>query len=155
MQFRIAPLLAAACALGAAAFAQEAREKSDLRVLLVGHDPANPRVMFADLAVERTEELYRERTAAFEALLNEHFESVTVVHADDYRASMSDAVDVTLFDAQPRTLVEAVREQDPETGAWTYTPERLLPRDFSRPALMIGENSPRIGEGLGLKLDWL
>lgn len=117
----------------AAAFQDEVK-RSPLRVLLVAHDPESPQVSFPDMATERTQELYRERKGAFESLLRAHFENVRVVHGAEYSADLSDAADVTVFDVRPA---------------------RPLARSFSRPALMIGEASPRIGEPLGLKLDWL
>jgi len=124
-------------------------------VLYVGHDPSAPQVMFPQLATERTHELYRERTPAFEAFLREYFEDVRVVYGEEYTADMSDEADVTLFDARPKELTPTVRKVDAASGAMHYEPATYLPRDFSRPALMISENSPRIGEPLGLKLDWL
>ncbi len=127
---------------GAQSDAAEAPERSALRVLLVGHDPANPKVSFPQLAKPRTHELYRERTAAWHSLLREHFEDVTLVHAADYEVALSQRVDVTVFDAQPPRGQNQISRP-------------LLPRDFDRPALLIAENSPGIGEPLGLKLDWL
>lgn len=112
-------------------------------------------MMFADLGTPRTVELYRERTAAFESFLRERFENVTVVYGSDYTVELSDQVDVTIFDNRPKELKPAKREQNPETGELDYQPAEYLPLSFNRPALMIAENSPRIGEPLGLKLDWL
>ncbi len=123
--------------------------KNGLRVLFVGHDPDAPKVMFRQLAKERTYALHRERSGAFEALLRYHFESVRVVYSDDYRPEMSDSVDVTVFDAPPNTLPPVAGSSDDNTPA-TY-----LPHTFDRPALMISGTSPRIGEPLRLKLDWL
>lgn len=118
-------------------------------VLFVGHDPANPQIMFADMADARTEALHRERTAAWEALLRYHFQEVRVVYAPDYEQSMSDAFDVTIFDATPKALTEAVRSPN------GYTPPSFLTEDFDRPAVTIAGISDRIGASLGLKLDWL
>ena len=129
--------------------------KSDLRVLLVSHDPANVRVPFADMNDERTVALYAERGKLFEAMLNEHFKSVRLVHGGDYTTAMSDGVDVTLFDCRPKALSQAERGTDPVTGESTYKPAEYLPKSFDRPAMMIAENSPTMGEPLGLKLDWL
>lgn len=129
--------------------------QAGLRVLFVGHDPAAPGVPFRDMATARTYALYRERTAAFEALLRYHFEDVHVVHGEDYEVGMSDTVDVTIFDARPKRMTPEVRKRDPKTGEWDYRPATYLPESFDRPALMIAENSPRIGEPLGLKLDWM
>ncbi|HPF12777.1 MAG: hypothetical protein H6830_06755 [Planctomycetes bacterium] len=133
----------------------QAATKSSLRVLLVSHNPEAPQVPFADMATERTWELYRERAAAWKALLDQHFESVRLVYGPDYTADMSNAVDVTLFDARPKPLRPSGTVLDPITGQETYQPAQYLPDDFDRPALMIAENSPLIGEPLGLKLDWL
>ncbi len=117
-------------------------------VLFVGNDPAAPKVPFRDLAKARTFKLYRERTAAFEALLRYHFENVKVAYGEDYRVEMSDDFDVTIFDTLPKALTKAVRQ--PVYKAATY-----LPESFDRPALLIADNTPRIGEPIGLKLDWL
>ena len=129
--------------------------KSKLRVLLVSHDPQDPKVPFPQMATERTYALYRERAAAFEKFLREHFEHVQLVYGADYERSMSDAVDVTVFDARPTPIKEAVRQVDDAGRVVSYRPEQYLPTDFDRPALLISENSARIGEGLQLKLDWL
>ena len=143
-------------AVSSGAFAQDLeRTKSPLRVLFVGHDPESPNMMFADIGTPRTVELYKERTASFEAFLNERFSQVTVVLGAEYSVDMSDQVDVTIFDTRPKKLKEASREVDPVTGEMDYHPAEYLPLSFDRPALLIAENSPQIGEPLGLKLDWL
>ncbi len=143
-------------AITAGAQAQESRQdKSPLRVLLVGHNPESPNIMFADLGTSRTVELYKERTAAFTEFLNQRFSEVTVVFGANYSVEMSDQVDVTIFDTRPKKLKEAKREVNPDTGEMDYEPAEYLPISFARPALMIAENSPQIGEPLGLKLDWL
>lgn len=145
----LAPLVLAA--LAASSLAQEGAGfvQGDLRVLFVGHDPAAPDVMFASMAKPRTWALHRERTAAFEALLRYHFEDVQVVHAADYEVAMSAAADVTIFDTPPKALVEAVRDGE------DYRPAEYLPRDFAHAAITIAGTSDRVGEPLGLKLDWL
>ena len=148
-----APAATAPDATAAAATATDGR--TDLRVLFVGQDPAALKVMFSNMAVERTRKLYRERTPAWEALLRYHFKNVTVVYGDDYRVEMSDAADVTIFDVPPKALSEAKRGTDPVTGEPTYQAATYLPESFDRPAIMIAANAPRIGEPLGLKLDWL
>lgn len=138
-------LLPLGLALAAAATASTqapTTEKSDLKVLFVGHDPTSPRIEYEP--TPQTVALMKERTVSFEVFLNEHFESVQVVLAKDYQPSMSDAVGVTIFDEKPNGKV------DPASG------ETLpLPRDFDRPALMIGQVSDEIGRGVGHKLDWL
>ena len=118
-------------------------------VLFVGHDPAQPEPMFANMATPRTMALHRERTPAFEALLRYHFDEVRVVHAADYTVALSDEYDVTIFDATPKALTEAKRSED------GYVPASYLPLDFDRPAITIAGISDRVGASLGLKLDWL
>ncbi len=139
--------LAGAFAQGAATDASTT-PRDTLRVLLVGHDPASPKVPFRQLAKERTFRLYRERTAAFEALLRYHFENVEVVYGEDYVPAMSETADVTIFDCRPKALKEVVREPK-------YRPAEYLPSDFDSPAILIAENSPWIGEPVGSKFDWL
>ena len=147
-----------ACSIGAQQITHDRApgdgEHGGLRVLLVGHDPAAPQVPFTDMAKERTYRLYRERTAAFEALLRYHFADVRVVYAGDYSPEMSDDVDVTVFDARPKQRA-ADGEADGDGASSSYRPPSYLPASFDRPALMIAETSPLIGEPLGLKLDWL
>ncbi len=127
----------------------QADDKSDLKILFVGQDPENPVIVFADASDKRQQTLYKERTGAFEKFLSERFNNVKIVFGADYTAEMSDSFDVTVFDSRPKALTEAVRDDD------DYTPPTYLPLDFDRPALLISENSPLIGEGIGLKLDWL
>jgi len=110
----------------------------------VGHDPEHPYIN--DEPTPRMVALHQERTAAFETLLREHFHQVTVVHVADYEVVMSEAADVTLFDASPGGL-----EGPGGIGDLPYR----LPPGFSRPALMIAENAHEIGAPLGLKLGWL
>jgi len=131
------------------------RTDPSLRVLFVGHDPVAPKIASYDKGDPRKQALFRERTAAWESLLRYHFQNVTVVHGTDYKVEMSDAVDVTVFDAVPTALTEAVRGKDPKTGKPTYKAATYLPKSFDRPALMISNVSSRIGEPLGSKLDWL
>ena len=130
-------------------------KKSDLKVLLVSHDPEAPKLAFASMADERTTELYAERAAAWKKLLDQHFESVQLVYGSDYKIEMSDKVDVTMFDSRPPELSPAGEVTDPETGETSYQRASYIPESFSRPALLVAENSPLMGEPIGLKLDWL
>lgn len=144
-----------ACAVSLAAQGKTPHFENDLRVLLVANDPNAPTVGMAERDRPRTLPLLRERAAAWEALLRYHFANLTVVYGADYRADLSSEHDVTIFDTRPKALVEAVRGTDPETGKRTYQPPEYLPANFDRAAITIADNSPRIGEPLGLKLDWL
>lgn len=122
----------------------EAREKSDLRILLVSHDPKAVQPPFSGMEDERSLALYAERAELFGELFGEHFENVKVVYGGQYEPSMSDDADVTVFDARPNKL------EIPGAEGRNY-----LPLDFDRATLMISENSPLIGEALGSKMDWL
>lgn len=137
--------------------AQDAPAQSDLKILFVGHDPEAPQRPFSGAFDEnrRMKQLYAERTPAFEKFLRGRFKRVRVVLSADYAVAMSNDADVTIFDARPKVLTPGVNEVDPATGQRVYKPASYLPMDFDRPALTIAENSPRIGEPLGLKLDWL
>lgn len=139
-------LLPLVLAVPSSLLAQEETPKP-LRVLLVGHNPDAPKVVFPQLAKPRTKRLYRERTAAWEALLRYHFEHVQVVHGNDYKTAMSEAVDVTIFDCRPKPLPAPNKTKSGRPLA--------LPESFDRPAILIAENAPLIGEPIGLKLDWL
>lgn len=133
----------------------DAPAKTDLQILLVTHDPAAPKPPFQDLAKERTIELYKERSTAWEQLLRKHFRDVTVVYGADYHVDLSAKADVTIFDARPTPLRESSRGVEPKTGEPTYMPPLYIPESFDHAALMISENSPLIGEPIGLKLDWM
>lgn len=126
--------------------------KSNLRVLYVGSNPDQPiRVPSykAGAAATRYSELRQERMPAFNKLLNSHFDSVKSVNVEDYRVEMSNNVDVTIFDAKPPAI------EDVDMGTWTK--HVRMPRDFNRPALMIGNVGPTtLGRhGLGFRLDHL
>lgn len=148
-------LASTATAWGEEAVPADGANDKGLRILFVGQDPAEPKPPFAHLTKPRTLALFRERTAAFEALLRYHFTDVRVIHGADYKAAMSDDADVTVFDTRPTPLTKAERGKDPKTGEPTYRPPTYLPETFDRPALMISHNSAQIGESLRLKLDWM
>ncbi len=150
-------LLALACALhycASPSLAQSNQAKSNLKVLVVSHDPENPKSVFAK-EEPRTLELLGERAALWDAFLQEHFNDVRVVYGPDYKVEMSEQADVTLFDVRPPALKKSSRTTNPETGEEQYHAAEYLPADFTHAALMIAENSPLIGEPLGSKLDWL
>ncbi len=130
---------------------QETNRQS-LSVLFVGNDPAQnypPRGHPTGLAAERYGELLKERTPAFEKLLREHFETVTVVIGKDYQVTMSDDYDVTVFDVLPPPIGER------DVDGWKK--KIRLPADFTNPAVMIGDVAPMtIGRfGWDMRLDHL
>ena len=157
MRFSSLTVTLAAATLTTFAAAQSERHHFDdtLRVLLVGNDPAAPAPGMMDRDDPRTMPLMRERTAAWEALLRYHFEHVTVVYGADYDVEMSAAHDVTIFDTRPKALTPTVNRVDEKTGERIYRAATYLPESYDHATITISDNSPRIGEPLGLKLDWL
>ena len=122
------------------------------KVLFVGNDPDaefTARSYMTGKSAERYAELKKERTPAFKALLESHFENVKVLKADDYSAEMSKSFDVTVFDAMP-PAIETV-----DMGNWKK--QIRMPFDFDRPAVMIGNVGPlTLGRNaIGLRLDHL
>ena len=133
------------------ALGQETKRQS-LRVLFVGNDPKqdySPRSYQTGPDADRFDELMKERTPAFEKLLREHFETVTVVIGKDYQVALSDDYDVTVFDVLPPPIGER------EVAGWKK--KIRLPADFSNPAVMIGNVAPMtLGRfGWDLRLDHL
>ena len=127
-------------------------EKSVLRVLYVGPNPDADIVVPSYITgpdAERMIELKKERMSAFRELLDEYFETVRVVNAEDYLVKMSSEFDVTIFDARP-PAIDTI-----DMGGWEK-PLRL-PDDFDRPAMMVGEVGPMtLGRfGLDLQIDHL
>ena len=117
-----------------------------LKILYVGPDPTRePVVPDYEPNPARVIELTKERPAAFNALLRQHFPTVKVVTSETYDASMSDDYEVTIFDALPRAARDALGR------------DLRLPEDFDKPAVTLGEVGPMmLGRwGLGLKLDHL
>lgn len=113
------------------------REKSGLKVLYVGPSPVEPSPVPAYISGELGEryvQLKLERFDAFEKLLTEHFENVTMLVAADYKIEMSADHDVTIFDELPPVL-ETVKVKG-------WEKQIRLPDDFDAPAFMIGEVAP-------------
>ncbi|MHC4909786.1 MAG: hypothetical protein ACYTF9_08725 [Planctomycetota bacterium] len=115
-------------------------DRGELRVLFVGPNPDDVRASVSDILFmyDKAESSYRGHTPAFEALLEAHFDDVGIVYGEDYTADMSDAYDVTIFDAMPPAV-----------------DGRYLPDDFDSPALLVGYVAPRVTGSFGIKLDWL
>ncbi len=125
--------------------------KSKLKVLYVGGAPDHDTFgrdttgMAADVAV---------RMAAFERMLDEYFDDVTVVHSDGYTPAMSGGYDVTVMDGTPRQIAPAVMGTAANGKKVEVSPASYLPLDFDRPMLIIGELGEPLGRSLGLKIDW-
>jgi len=90
----------------------------------------------------------QERMASFERMLKEYFNSVRVIHANNYTQELSNDYDVTVMDGLPVPITPRVNE------GGIYKPAAYLTEDFDRPMLFIGELGENLGRSIGLKTDW-
>jgi hypothetical protein len=110
-------------------------EKIDLKILYVGYDPARPmpeKVVYFSIWEPAISLGYKTRMKDFKMYLNDRFTNVQVIDVRDYKPSISQNVDVTIFDAGPVNL----------------------PADFDRPAILLHAMAPNIGIPIHLKFDW-
>ncbi len=138
------------------AFAQNKTiERSDLRILYVGQNPdteeeyyygGNPEVMAGHKKV---------RAADFMKLLNQYFINVTLVYGEDYKESMSDKHDVTIFDALIPKLTEAEFKMNEELGHKVRTKDATyLSDDFDAASILIAGVSAPMMVPKKLKINW-
>lgn len=143
-------VLVGLCLIFVACSAMAAEKPS---VLYVGTDPAKgPPAEELQIAPNpaRLRQLYAGRMPAFKALLQQYFDKVRVIDASQYTPQMSDHYDVTVFDALPPALPLAKGRINKRTG---QPMKAYLPRNFSKPAILIGVNGYYIGAFLGLKIN--
>ena len=127
--------------------------KATLKVLYVG-GAAEFETFGSHRSKEGMEASALERTAAWEAMLKERFDSVATVQGKDYTPAMSEGYDVTIFDGlipamRPRELV-----RDAAGKVVKVIPAQRLPEDFDCASIAIGQQSENIGRGIGTKHDW-
>lgn len=127
--------------------------KATLKVLYVG-GAAEFETFGSHRSKEGMEASALERTAAWEAMLKERFDSVATVQGKAYNPEMSKGYDVTIFDGaipaiRPRELI-----RDAEGKVTKVIPALRLPEDFDCASVAIGQQSEAIGRGLGTKNDW-
>lgn len=77
-----------------------------------------------------------------------------MIHANDYKQSMSDNYDVTVIDGRPKAIVPLLREKDEAGNYLRYLSAGYLTEDFDRPVVLIGELSEILGRRIGVKNDW-
>ncbi|WP_341837149.1 hypothetical protein WJU16_04620 [Chitinophaga pollutisoli] len=138
-----------------AAVGQSQSAKRQLKVLFVGYDPARPmpeitRSAPGGMSKEGFTAEYPVRMPAFKALLDEYFTQVTTMDCRDWKPESSQPFDVTIFDFRPNPLPN----QD-SNRIKNHKRPLYLPDDFSKPVVFIANTAPEMGEGIGLKLDWL
>lgn len=135
--------------------AMQAQKKQNLRVLFVGGTPDFNTIGLTtkpDSAVVANSA--KKRTSEWVSMLRRYFTEVKAVQGRDYRQSMSDDYDVTVFDGTPKPLRERKYIKDGQGRITKVIDAVYLTRDFSRPAVTIAEMGERIGRSLGLKSDW-
>jgi hypothetical protein len=79
-------------------------KKSNLKVLYIGQNPEKHDGYSFGGNVELWEEIKQDRAKIFHEFFQKYFEKVTLVYGEDYKESMSDDYDVTVFDALPPRL---------------------------------------------------
>ena len=136
--------------------AQNGQPKTKLRVLFVGYDPSKPlpeskRMYPGGMSKEAFEEDYPVRMPAFKALLENHFTEVKTIDCRDWKPADSGPFDVTIFDFKTSPLPAASKNPESRPGSR----EKYLPEDFSKPVVFIASTASEMGDGIGLKLDWL
>ena len=127
--------------------------KATLKVLYVG-GTAEFETFGSHRSKEGMEASAIERTAAWEAMLKERFDSVATVMGKDYKPEMSEGYDVTIVDGvipatRPRELV-----RDAEGKVVKVIPAQRLPEDFDCAMITIGQQGDNTGRGIGTKHDW-
>jgi hypothetical protein len=106
-------------------------KKSDLKVLYVGHHPDGPDRYYFGGNLDTWKATKKERSAEFMKLFNTYFKDVTLVYGDDYKESMSDAYDVTIFDAIIPQADGTLSEGMPSRG------EPYLSKDYDAATVFI------------------
>lgn len=134
---------------------QSTNGKQKLKVLYVGYDPSRPlpeitRMAPGGMSKEGFIAEYPVRMPAFKALLNTYFTEVATMDCRDWKPADSESYDVTVFDFKPNPLAQ-------QDSARIKAKQRplYLPDNFSKPTVFIASTAPEMGEGIGLKLDWL
>ena len=128
-------------------------KKSDLKVLYVG-GTADIQTFAEKVDFVVLQKEIAKRTASFENMLKQYFETVAVVAGMDYTMDLSDDYDVTIFDGMIRELAPFKVERDAQGKVISLTPAVYLTEDFDRPAILLAEMGENLGRFLGLKTDW-
>lgn len=154
-------LIALICWLPFGAAIGQPAQRSPLKILFVGYDPAKPmpkvepgRLGPGGMSEEALKVQYPIRMPAFEQLLSSYFTHVKTMDARDWKVEDSEAYDVTIFDFATTPIVPTVNEVGPD-GKRIYKPAQYLPDDFSKPVVFIASTADQMGRSIGLKLDWL
>ena len=155
MRFLLTTILASLLVACSVPTSTEELSPERLRVLFVGNDPSTPEGYGYGGNSEYIAELNQTRVDEYTSFLAEYFD-VVQVFAEDYNVEMSNAVDVTIFDALPMEL-QGLDMSTGERKEWRSSVRdtwKYLPEDFDSPAIIIAGLGAPIGDSLELKIDW-
>lgn len=121
-----------------------AANKSDIKVLIVAHNPEKPYLKnYSGRVNDRQKELVVTRGKEFKELLDKYFNQVDIIYSDVYKPSDSKRYDVTIFDDMPKPI-ESIDFGKFRSGKSILRNEkplmyaRYLPADFDCAMITIG-----------------
>ena len=128
-------------------------KKTNLKVLYVGGHSDIETFGVGAYDTIANDRSVAERTAAWQAYLDQYFTTVKTVKGADYDYKMSYDYDVTIIDGDARP-VEPRRNIIVNGSYAKIIPGRYFPDDFDRPVITIAETSETVGRRIGVKNDW-
>ena len=150
----------AVSSMAAFASASPVNGRWDISVLYVGAHPDRVELELAEdlesLEVqERILQLKAARTESFRRFLADHFITVDVIYSHDYDEGDSDRYDVTVFGDLPQPFAPETREYSDDGSLLERKKAVYLSDEFDNAAILINVVSPRVGEPLQYKMDWM
>lgn len=119
-------------------------KKSDLKILIVAHNPDSLQTNgYGSPVSPRYAELAKTRGKEYKKLLEPYFKTVKLMNSEDYDYTMSDHYDVTVMDDLPKPIesVDLGLYRSGESivrGDQVMTYDRYLPDNFDRAIIMTG-----------------
>jgi hypothetical protein len=123
---------------------QENYKKSDLKILIVAHNPDSIfKGGYGSPVSPRFSELTRTRGGEYKTLLDKYFKIVKIVNSESYNYVMSNSYDVTIMDDLPLPIesIDLGKYRRGESIIRDEKPmmfERYLPENFDRAIIMTG-----------------
>lgn len=121
-------------------------QKSDIKVLIVAHNPSKVFVggYAGPKATPRQDNLARTRGKEFKELLDKYFKTVDIVNSDSYLANNSDGYDVIIMDDLPKPIEKVDfglyrNGKSIVRGGKPMMYSRYLPEDYDRATIVIGQ----------------
>ncbi len=125
-------------------------QKSDLKVLFVGQNPDAPLGYYSGGVAATWDDIKKERAKVFHEFLQQYFNTVTLVYGEDYKETLSDQHDVTIFDALIPQLDGEITKVWSEHNAPDY-----LSEDYDAATILIANVSAPILRNKKSKINWL